>query len=271
MAGSWAEVNWNDMVLAFSLIHSSANIVRKWDAFGQCSKPLHVWLLVSYLAMLVFRAAHYIGQCSSEDSAESALKYLKQCRASFLIIKATWFVVLPCFAAWTVLGTSWSLSILNATPTCLPVGTHPWFICFWQILCYAWIAIYSVFVGVSFRYERWLKKMEREHHCLVASEDALQRWGELPFLPDSVSLHSQGLCQGDIQTLPKLHFGDIGIKRKHRPECAICLGEFKSQEVCRKLPGCGHVFHESCIDLWLLRRGECPLCKQRIQACTALL
>lgn len=264
----------NDMVLSFSLIHSGVNILRKWDAFSQCSKPLHVWLLVSYVAILAFRAAHHLGQWSSEDSSEYALPYLSQCKASWFMTKATWFVILPCFAAWTVLGTSWSLSILNATPTCLPPGTHPWFICFWQILCYAWIAIYSVFVGVTFRYERSLKVMEIEHHRLAATEDALHRWGQLPFLPDNGLLHSQGLCQGDIQSLPKSRFGAAAAaadKSRNKLECAICLVEFQSQDLCRELPGCGHIFHESCIDLWLLRRGDCPLCKHRIQACNASL
>jgi hypothetical protein len=43
--------------------------------------------------------------------------------------------------------------------------------------------------------------------------------------------------------------------------------EFQPPDICRELPGCGHVFHESCIDLWLLRRGDCPLCKHRVQVC----
>lgn len=267
MAQSCVEMNCNDMVLTFSLIHSGVDILRKWDAFGQCSKPLHVWLLVSYAAMLAFRAAHHLGQCPAESSTEIALPHLGRCAASWLITKVTWFVILPCFAAWTLLGTSWSLSILHASPTCLPAGTHLWFICFWQILCYAWIVIYSVFVSVSFRYERSLQAMEKEHHCLAATEDAQRRWGHLPFLPDDDCLKSQGLCQGQIQSLPKLYFGKVGEKSKHKLECAICLVEFQSRDLCRELPGCGHVFHESCIDLWLLRRGDCPLCKHRIQIC----
>lgn len=266
MARSWVNVSYNDMILTFSLIHSGVDIIRKWDAFGQCSKPLHVWLLVSYVAMLAFRAAHHFGQCSSEDSTELAL-YLRKRSPSWFLTKVTWFVILPCFAAWTVLGTSWSLSILDATPTCLPVGTHSWFICFWQILCYVWIVVYSVFVSISFQYERSLKEMEKDHFSLAATEDARRRWGQLPFLPDDVCLQSRGLCHDEIQSLPKSCFGAVGGKSQHRTECAICLGGFQSRDLCRKLPGCGHVFHVSCIDLWLLRQGDCPLCKNRIQAC----
>lgn len=270
MARSLVEVSYNDVILTFSLIHSGVDIVRKWNAFNQCSKPLHVWLLVSYAAMLAFRATHHLLQCSVDDSSEFALPYLRQRGASWFLTRVTWFALLPCFAAWTVLGTRWSLHILDATPTCLPVGTHSWFICFWQILCYIWIVIYSIFVTISFRYERSLKAMEKDHHCLAATEDALRRWGRLPFLPDDDCLKSQGLCQGQIQSLPKSCFGAVVGKCQQRLECAICLMEFHSRDLCRELPGCGHVFHESCIDLWLLRRGDCPLCKHRIQACTTL-
>lgn len=269
-ARSLAKMNYNDMILTFSLIHSGIDIVRKWDAFGQCSRPLHLWLLVSYAAMLTFRAAHHIGQGPSEDSAEFALRYIKQQGASRLFIRGTWFLLLPFFAAWTVLGTTWSLSILHATPTCLPIGTHFWFILLWQILCYAWTTIYSLFVCMAVQYERSLNAMEKYHHCLAATEDAVQRWGHLPFLPEyDGRLQSKGLCPGEIQSLPRSCFGEVACKCHPRHDCAICLMEFQSRDVCRELPGCGHIFHESCIDLWLLRRGDCPLCKHPIQACNA--
>lgn len=272
MARGCVAVSCNDMILTFALINSGVDIIRKWDAFGQCNKPLHVWLLVSYAAMLAFRAAHHLGQFSSEGTIESALPYLRQRGASWILTRVTWFVILPFFAGWTVLGTSWSLSILDATPTCMPVGTRSWFIFFWQVLCYSWIAIYSVFVRKAWQHERSLSAMEKDHHCLAATEDAMRRWGELPFLPDSCCLQSQGLCQGEIQSLPRSRFGAVAgmSKCQERLECAICLMEFQSRDVCRELPGCGHVFHESCIDLWLIRRGDCPLCKHRVQACDAL-
>lgn len=41
--------------------------------------------------------------------------------------------------------------------------------------------------------------------------------------------------------------------------CSICLCEIGPDEG-RWLP-CAHVFHETCIDLWLRVKNECPLCK----------
>ncbi|KAJ1607093.1 RING finger and transmembrane domain-containing protein [Cryptosporidium canis] len=46
--------------------------------------------------------------------------------------------------------------------------------------------------------------------------------------------------------------------------CIICLNDFSSFEMARCLP-CNHVFHEDCIDLWLLRNAVCPLCQTSIK------
>mmetsp|Transcript_54039 Transcript_54039/g.94924 ORF Transcript_54039/g.94924 Transcript_54039/m.94924 type:complete len:260 (-) Transcript_54039:140-919(-) len=42
--------------------------------------------------------------------------------------------------------------------------------------------------------------------------------------------------------------------------CAICMKDFAIGDEVRKLP-CGHVFHVACIDEWLRRCVDCPLCK----------
>uniref|UniRef100_A0ACD5UVD8 Uncharacterized protein n=1 Tax=Avena sativa TaxID=4498 RepID=A0ACD5UVD8_AVESA len=44
--------------------------------------------------------------------------------------------------------------------------------------------------------------------------------------------------------------------------CPICLDEFQAGEIVRGLPTCRHVFHLPCIDRWLLRNPECPMCRQ---------
>ncbi|XP_076881424.1 RING-H2 finger protein ATL30-like [Bidens hawaiensis] len=44
-------------------------------------------------------------------------------------------------------------------------------------------------------------------------------------------------------------------------ECAICLCEFKDENVLRLLTKCYHVFHQECIDLWLASHKSCPCCR----------
>jgi hypothetical protein len=43
-------------------------------------------------------------------------------------------------------------------------------------------------------------------------------------------------------------------------ECVICIEDFIDGETLRVLP-CNHCFHVACVDVWLLERPLCPLCK----------
>lgn len=48
-------------------------------------------------------------------------------------------------------------------------------------------------------------------------------------------------------------------------ECAICLSEFKDEEILRLLlPKCDHVFHADCVDVWLLSHSTCPVCRANL-------
>mmetsp|Transcript_31078 Transcript_31078/g.84278 ORF Transcript_31078/g.84278 Transcript_31078/m.84278 type:complete len:386 (-) Transcript_31078:287-1444(-) len=45
--------------------------------------------------------------------------------------------------------------------------------------------------------------------------------------------------------------------------CMICLTDFAIADECRRLP-CRHVFHSSCVDEWLRRCTDCPICKDNV-------
>jgi len=45
--------------------------------------------------------------------------------------------------------------------------------------------------------------------------------------------------------------------------CMVCLEDFELAASCRRLP-CHHVFHQHCIDLWLMRCTDCPICKANV-------
>ncbi|KAJ4712293.1 RING-H2 finger protein [Melia azedarach] len=73
-------------------------------------------------------------------------------------------------------------------------------------------------------------------------------------------LHDSGLDQALIDALPVFYYRDIvGLKEPF--DCAVCLCEFSEQDKLRLLPTCGHAFHISCIDTWLLSNSTCPLCR----------
>lgn len=49
------------------------------------------------------------------------------------------------------------------------------------------------------------------------------------------------------------------------PECQICLDAFEvGDRICwSHNPDCRHVFHIECLEPWLLKHEECPMCRER--------
>lgn len=47
---------------------------------------------------------------------------------------------------------------------------------------------------------------------------------------------------------------------KYNTECAICLTGIEDGETCRVFR-CNHIFHKRCIDSWLRKKLNCPICR----------
>ena len=48
-----------------------------------------------------------------------------------------------------------------------------------------------------------------------------------------------------------------------RPSCPICLGDFVNGDTVRVLP-CKHLYHQKCVDQWLMVNASCPSCRLSI-------
>lgn len=46
------------------------------------------------------------------------------------------------------------------------------------------------------------------------------------------------------------------------PTCSVCMQSFEGTYV--RTLACGHVFHDTCIDEWVKRTENCPLCRREI-------
>jgi E3 ubiquitin-protein ligase ATL6/9/15/31/42/55 len=73
-----------------------------------------------------------------------------------------------------------------------------------------------------------------------------------------------GLDAAALEALPVLTYATARAVKAGRGalECAVCLSEFDDAgEKLRLLPGCCHVFHAACIDVWLAAHVTCPVCR----------
>lgn len=52
-------------------------------------------------------------------------------------------------------------------------------------------------------------------------------------------------------------------------ECIICREPLDEAAECKRLPGCGHVFHTACLREWLVQQQTCPTCRSDIAAMEA--
>ena len=56
--------------------------------------------------------------------------------------------------------------------------------------------------------------------------------------------------------------GYYGENKYHIKNCIICFENFKENEMILKL-NCFHIFHKNCIENWLKKNNNCPICKNK--------
>ncbi|CAN6289233.1 unnamed protein product [Urochloa humidicola] len=78
-----------------------------------------------------------------------------------------------------------------------------------------------------------------------------------------------GLDAAAMEALPVLTYATARAVKAGRGalECAVCLSAFDDAgEKLRVIPGCCHVFHAACIDVWLAAHVTCPVCRADLSA-----
>ncbi|KAF8760467.1 hypothetical protein HU200_010089 [Digitaria exilis] len=60
---------------------------------------------------------------------------------------------------------------------------------------------------------------------------------------------------------PAFPYETAAAPRGEAAQCAVCLEAMRGAEAARRLPGCAHTFHVSCIDMWLDSHATCPVCR----------
>uniref|UniRef100_A0A2C9V3L6 RING-type domain-containing protein n=1 Tax=Manihot esculenta TaxID=3983 RepID=A0A2C9V3L6_MANES len=59
----------------------------------------------------------------------------------------------------------------------------------------------------------------------------------------------------------------LSLSLSNAQRCPVCLTEYRHEDIVRILPYCGHFFHMTCIDIWLLQHSTCPVCRISLREC----
>lgn len=259
-----------DVVLVTSHIYLIFDLFLDWDTFRGCKRPVHNWLMVSYVLMMVSRMAYLVGKTSmGANSGDFLLNARQKNGTSKFLFRLTWGVIVPISTTWNILGTVWLYEVRLHSPQCLPISSnHLWIMIIWQALGYAWVGVHCKIGNAAWVLEQRVRAAEDDLRH-VADADARSRWGvAAEHVQDYTALRQSqeavGLTPAEILALgsdnTELCSTECGL------ECAICLGVVDDAENKRRLAACGHLFHRACIDLWLLRCAACPLCKTIVKA-----
>lgn len=273
----------NDVILLSCLGYVCADIMSEWENFSTCNKPVHKWLLASCACALSFRLLRLLGSwaCSEASSlpgpgdgasrpiggrvGDSLMDIGHKGWLPKMVATFTWAILVPFFVAWNFLGTLWLREVLTTTPDCFASETHVWFSIVWLLLTYLWLAVH---IGLALTAKRLQLRVQRTETNLVEVEDAetVARWGHVSRTAGTRSLaeaagqgQQGGLSPAAIKRLP------TEVVAEQLFDCSICLTDMNPGETVRCLPNCGHKFHKCCIDLWLVRQAQCPLCKQTVE------
>ncbi|GLT50046.1 hypothetical protein SLA2020_235580 [Shorea laevis] len=79
----------------------------------------------------------------------------------------------------------------------------------------------------------------------------------------NVSITVEGGRDKEIpHSYPKLLYSQAKLQKADcSSSCSICLDEYGDADMLRLLSGCGHIFHQGCIDPWLMLHPTCPVCR----------
>ena len=116
----------------------------------------------------------------------------------------------------------------------------------------AWIE-HKMIVG-----KETIVQKETKEKCCTGSDSDCDSDGWVESKEDSFELHHI--------PLPGFKIGETSRRRTASAHCAICLESYRVDDVIvwSANVNCSHVFHEKCMQNWIMKRfkPDCPMCRQ---------
>mmetsp|Transcript_108514 Transcript_108514/g.305851 ORF Transcript_108514/g.305851 Transcript_108514/m.305851 type:complete len:417 (+) Transcript_108514:73-1323(+) len=81
--------------------------------------------------------------------------------------------------------------------------------------------------------------------------------------PPAQQAASQPTSAATLRSLPRIKVTNYDIEVNESTECSICLDELAVGQPALRIP-CGHLYHEDCVQDWLRKSNECPVCRYEL-------
>ncbi|KAK9684721.1 hypothetical protein RND81_10G227600 [Saponaria officinalis] len=268
-------------MLVMKFVFFDKNVIRiivavNWKRYHLCTYPLHIWIVVDYTAVFVFRLLMFVDNGLAAGMGLDfgwQQRYARFC-GRVVVLSILSLFLYPFLWGWTVIGTLW----FTKAKDCLPEEGQKWGFLIWLLFSYSGLGCIGFFcLG------KWLSRrqahMVRVHQGIPISEfgvlvDMIRvpDWAfeaagqEMRGMAQDAAAYQPGLylttaqreaVEALIQELPKFMLKAVPTDCS---ECPICLEEFRVGNEVRGLP-CAHNFHVECIDQWLRLNVKCPRCR----------
>lgn len=242
----------NDLLLGILLVQTCRDSHAHWRELHNCSQSLHLWLVVSCCLVVGARCSQLLLGAGPVDNFYCIIP-------SARVAMFSWPLVL----IWACIGTFWTWKSNSFSASCSVQRRHLVSAMSLQVVMFMWLILYSWSVFVIWHRKRHLNWI-KDNFRAIEDEEMRLRWGNVSENQDEVNLE-KGLTAAEISDLPSGTVTIFHTGGHHEDlECPICLGALKSGDSVRQLDPCRHTYHRACIDLWLLRRADCPLCKKSV-------
>ncbi|KAJ6800028.1 putative E3 ubiquitin-protein ligase SIS3 [Iris pallida] len=275
MAMRGVDFKWYDGFFLSMLATSVIIVSINWKRYHLCVHPLHIWIVVDYMTVFVFRLLMFLDNGLAAGMGLDLgwqQRYARFC-GRIVVLAVLVLLLYPFLWIWTVIGTLWFCSARS----CLPEEGQKWGFLIWLLFSYCGlVSMACISVG------KWLTRrqahLQRAQHGIPVSEygvlvDMIRvpDWAfeaagqEMRGLSQDTAYHpglylsttQREAVEALIQELPKFRLKAVPTDCS---ECPICLEEFCVGNEVRGLP-CAHNFHVECIDQWLRLNVKCPRCR----------
>eukprot|EP00261_Vitis_vinifera_P040774 XP_019082017.1 PREDICTED: E3 ubiquitin-protein ligase SIS3 isoform X2 [Vitis vinifera] len=242
MAIRGVDFKWYDGFFLSMLATSVIIVAINWKRYDLCTYPLHIWIMVDYTTVFVFRLLMFVDNGLAAGMGLDfgwQQRYARFC-GRIVVLSILSLLLYPFLWAWTVIGTLW----FTRARDCLPEEGQKWGFLIWLLFSYCGllcIACMSMGKWFSRRQAHLLRAQQgipvSEYGVLVdmirVPDWAFEAAGqEMRGMGQDAAAYHPGLyltptqreaVEALIQELPKFRLKAVPTDCS---ECPICLEEF---------------------------------------------